>query len=157
MTKNKAAFEATLPPIDIVRLYTEIYGERMAEFIMPPPIFGAMQCDIIAYDPETPSLTARMPVLHEWLNPFSTMQGGMIMAAVDNAVGPLSMLIATPSWTRTMESKYLKPIPYGLDYIYAVATLTETKRGRLTFGVVVRDTEGTVYTTARVVNWLMER
>jgi acyl-coenzyme A thioesterase PaaI-like protein len=56
-----------------------------------------------------------------------------------------------------MESKYLKPIRYGLEYLYAVATLVEEKRGRLIFDVVVRDTEGTVYTTARVTNWVMER
>ncbi len=140
--------------IDLSTLLTGYEGEK--GYILPPPIFASMQCDIVAYDAEAKSLTARMPVLHDWLNPFSTMQGGMIMAAVDNAVGPLSMLVSTPSWTRTMESKYLKPVRYGLDFIYATAVLVEEKRGRLIFEVEVRDAEDTLYTTAKVTNWLMK-
>jgi acyl-coenzyme A thioesterase PaaI-like protein len=145
----------TREPIDISRL---LAGEERAyeAYLLPPPIFASMQCDIVAYQAEAKSLTARMPLLREWLNPFSTMQGGMIMAAVDNAVGPLSMLVSTPSWTRTMESKYLKPIRYGLDFIYVTAVLVEEKRGRLIFEVEVADAEGTVYTTAKVTNWLMK-
>jgi len=141
-------------PIDISTLLKAYEAEE--GYILPPPIFGSMQCDIVAYEAEAKSLTARMPVLYDWLNPFSTMQGGMIMAAVDNAVGPLSMLVATPSWTRRMESKYLRPIRYGLDFIYATATLVEEKRGRLIFEVEVTDAEGTLYTTATVTNWLMK-
>jgi len=146
----------TKKAIDNHILYSNYTEEELEGFIMPPPIFAAMQCDVIDYNEEARSLTAKMPVLHEWLNPFSTMQGGMIMAAVDNAVGPLSMLVATPSWTRHMESKYLKPIRYGLDFIYATAILVEEKRGRLIFEVEVTDAEGTLYTTAKVINWLMK-
>jgi len=141
--------------LDISRLLKEHAGTE-EKYLMPPPIFASMKCEIIEYDVEARSLTARMPVLHDWLNPFSTMQGGMIMAAVDNAVGPLSMLVSTPSWTRTMESKYLKPVHYGLDFIYATAVLVEEKRGRLIFEVEIRDAEDTLYTTAKVTNWLMK-
>ena len=144
----------TREPIDISTLLAEHEGAQ-GKYLLPPPIFASMECDIIAYDAQMKSLTARMPVLHAWLNPYSTMQGGMIMAAVDNAVGPLSMLVSIPSWTRTMESKYLKPIRYGLDFIYVTAVLVEEKRGRLIFEVEVADAEGTVYTTAKVTNWLM--
>lgn len=142
--------------IDVHTLFSDYTEEELAGYRLPPPIFASMQCDIIRYDAQQKLLVAKMPVLEAWLNPFSTMQGGMIMAAVDNAVGPLSMLVATPSWTRHMESKYLKPIRYGLDFIYATATLVEEKRGRLIFEVEVTDAEGTLYTTAKVTNWLMK-
>ncbi len=43
-----------------------------------------MQCEIVAFDKEKATLTTKKPVLQEWLNPYSTMQGGMIIAAMDN-------------------------------------------------------------------------
>ena len=55
------------------------------------------------------------------------MQGGMTMAAIDNAVGPLSMLVAPLNVTRNVESKPLKPISMELEYIFVKATLTERK------------------------------
>jgi len=143
-------------PIDAMALFEKMYGAHAADYLMPPPIIETMQCEIIAFDPEEKRLTARMPVLQVWCNPFSTMQGGMIMAAVDNAVGPLSMLISTPSWTRSMHSKYLKPITLEVGHIYVSAVVTEEKRGRIRFEVEVKDAEGTVYTEATVTNWLMK-
>lgn len=144
-------------PLDVVKLFMAQYPDTMDDYLMPPPIFESMQCDIIDYNPQSQSLTAKMPVLHAWLNPFSTMQGGMIMAAVDNAVGPLSMLLSTPSWTRNMESKYLKPIHYGMEYIYVVATLVEQKRRRLVFEVRVMDEDEVIYAEATVTNWVMQQ
>jgi len=35
------------------------------------------------------------------------MQGGMIAAAVDNTIGPLSFLVAAPNVTRRLEMKYI--------------------------------------------------
>jgi len=144
-------------PIDVMALFEKMYRGQEETYLMPPPIIETMQCEIIAFDAKEKTLTAKMPVLLAWCNPFSTMQGGMIMAAVDNAVGPLSMLIATPSWTRNMTSKYLKPVRLEVEYIYVTAVVRDERRGRLVFDVQVTDAEGIVYAEAEVTNWLMQK
>lgn len=96
--------------LDLMELFEKNLGEAVKDYDLPPPSFEVMCCKIIEFDPSEKKLITKMPVLHEWLNPYGTMQGGMIAAAVDNAVGPLSMLVAKRNMTRGMELKYLKPI-----------------------------------------------
>ena len=141
--------------LDIVSLFSKVLGEKVKEFDLPPPSFTVMQAEIIAFDEVGKTLLTKMPVLKAWLNPYGTMQGGFINAAIDNAVGPLSMLVAPLNFTRTMETKYIKGIGMDVGYIYVKATLVEEKRKRLTFEVEVTDKEGMVYSKAKVVNWIV--
>jgi len=141
--------------LDIIGLFSKVLGEKVKEFDLPPPSFTVMQAEIIAFDEAQKTLLTKMPVLKEWLNPYGTMQGGFINAAIDNAVGPLSMLVAPLNFTRTMETKYIKGIGMDVGYIYVKATLVEEKRKRLTFEVEVTDREGNVYNKGKVVNWVV--
>ena len=141
--------------LDILTLFSSELGEKVEKFDLPPPSFTVMQAEIIAFDKTKKTLVTRLPVLKEWLNPYGTMQGGFINAAIDNAVGPLSMLVAPLNFTRTMETKYIKAISMDVQYIYVKATLVEEKRKRLTFDVEVTDKEETVYNKAKVVNWVV--
>ncbi len=142
--------------IDIIELFSTVLGEKVKKFDLPPPSFTVMKGEIIAYDKEEKTLLSKMPVLRDWLNPYGTMQGGMINAAIDNAVGPLSLLVAPLNMTRTMETKYIKAITIELEYIYVQAILVEEKKKRLTFEVAVMDEYENIYTTAKVVNWIVE-
>ncbi len=141
--------------LDIVTLFSSVLGEKVKEFDLPPPSFTVMQAEIISFDEEQKTLVTKLPVLQDWLNPYGTMQGGFINAAIDNAVGPLSMLVAPLNFTRTMETKYIKGIGMDVGNIYVKATLVEEKRKRLTFDVVVMDREGNVYNKGKVVNWVV--
>ena len=141
--------------IDIETLFEEVLGESFGEYILPPPSFSIMQCEIIAFDKEKATLTTKIPVLKEWLNPYATMQGGMIVAAIDNAIGPLSMLVAPKNMTRGIESKLIKAITMDLKYIYVHATLFEAKKRRLIFDVEVKDRDESLYATARITNYLL--
>ena len=141
--------------LDIVSLFTSIFGEKVKDFDLPPPSFTVMKAEIIAFDARKKTLTTKLPVLKEWLNPYGTMQGGFINAAIDNAVGPLSLLVAPVNFTRSMETKYIKGIGMDIGYMYVKAVLTEEKRKRLTFEVEVTDKEGTVYNRGKVVNWMV--
>ncbi len=141
--------------IDIIKLYSTVLGEKVKEFDLPPPSFSVMKAEIIDYDKEKKTLLSKMPVLRDWLNPYGTMQGGMINAAIDNAVGPLSLLVAPLNMTRTMETKYIKAITMELKCIYVQAILVEEKKKRLTFEVAVMDEDENIYTTAKVVNWIV--
>ena len=142
--------------IDVITLFKELLGEKITEFKLPPPSFELMRCEIIEYDKEQNSLTIRVPVLEDWQNPFGTMQGGLIVGAIDNAVGPLSMLVAGANMTRSIETKYLKAITMDVGMVYVTAKLLEQKKRRLTFDVSVEDDEGEVYTQAKVVNFVLE-
>lgn len=51
-------------------------------------------CEIIDYQESAKSIVVKIPILKDWINPYSTMQGGFIESAIDNAVGPLSLLSA---------------------------------------------------------------
>jgi len=141
--------------IDVVELFSEILGDKMDEYDLPPPSFEIMQCEIVEFNSDKKSMLVKMPVLKAFFNPYGTMQGGMIMGAIDNSLGPLSMLVAPKNVTRTMESKLLKPITLDLGYIYVKSILRERKKRRLIFDVVVRDADENIYAKATVTNWII--
>jgi len=144
------------PPLDIINLFSETLGEKVKEFKLPPPSFELMQCEIIEYNKEEKSLTIKVPVLEDWQNPFGTMQGGLVVGAIDNAVGPLSMLVAGINVTRSIDTKYIKAITMSVNTVYVKAVLIEHKKRRLIFDVTVKDIFGELYTRAKVVNFIIE-
>ena len=145
----------TKKAIDVIALFGDVLGDKINDFIVPPPIFEIMQCEIIEYKQEEKSLIVRLPVLEKWQNPFGSMQGGMIDASIDNAVGPLSLLVAPVNMTRTIETKILNAITMDVETIYVKAKLVEAKKRRLIFEADVVDDEGMVYATSRIVNFII--
>ena len=146
---------STENPIDVMELYAKTLGEKINEFNLPPPSFEIMQSEIMLFDEEKKSIVVKIPILESWLNPYGTMQGGLIIGAIDNAVGPLSLLLAPKSMTREIESKLLKPITMDTGFIYVTATLFERKKRRLIFDAVVQDKDETIYAKARLTNWII--
>ena len=146
----------TKKAIDVTELFSNALGDKINDFTLPPPSFEIMQCEIIEYSTEEKSLITRLPVLEKWQNPFGTMQGGMIDAAIDNAVGPLSLLVAPMNMTRTIETKILKAITMDVETIYVKAKLVGMKKRRLTFEAELVDEEGLVYATSTIVNYIIQ-
>ena len=142
-------------PLDLITLFKNKLGDALDDFILPPPIFNMMACEVINYSEVEKSLTVKIPINTEWLNPYGTMQGGMIDTAIDNAVGPLSMLVAPPNMTRTIETKLIKAISMDVGYIYVIAHLVEQKKRRLIFEAKVIDINDVVYATSKVVNFVL--
>ena len=145
----------TKKAIDVIELFSNVLGDKINDFTLPPPSFEIMQCEIIEYNVEEKSLIMNLPVLEKWQNPFGTMQGGMIDAAIDNAVGPLSLLVAPMNMTRTIETKILKAITMDVETIYVKANLVEIKKRRLIFEAEVVDEVGLVYATSTIVNYIV--
>ena len=141
--------------IDVIELFSDALGDQINDFTLPPPSFEIMECEFIDYNAEEKSLMIRLPVLEKWQNPFGTMQGGMIDAAIDNAVGPLSLLVAPMNMTRTIETKILKAITMDVETIYVKAKLIEEKKRRLIFEAKVVDDDGLVYATSKLVNFIL--
>jgi uncharacterized protein (TIGR00369 family) len=124
--------------------------------LLPPPAFLVMQGEFLEYDAERVSLTVRFPVLEDHLNPFRSMQGGFIAAALDNTVGPLSMLVAPPSVTRHLEVKYRRAVTAEAGHIRVVARLLEKKKRRLVLEAHVLDSDQQVLASGRATNWIID-
>jgi len=131
-------------------------GDRIDEFILPPPVFELMHAELLDFDPDSGQLKIRFPVLEQYLNPYGVMQGGMVAAAVDNTLGPLSMLVAPPNVTRTLDMKFSQPVNLDLENIIVEAKLLERAGRRLKFSAEVRDQSGRLLARARALHWIHE-
>ena len=138
-----------------IQLAEELYPEGFKNIVLPPPVFISMKAEFITIDPEKAVIEVKFPVPESTLNPFGSMQGGMIAAAVDNTVGPLSMLVGPVNFTRDMVLKYKKPVRGDCEYILVRANLTEKKDRRLYFSADVMDHDGNILVKAKVINWIV--
>ena len=96
---------------------------------VPPKSFQEMKGEILEYEPGR--LTARFPVQTRYRNPFGFMQGGFVVAAVDNAIGLLSLLEAEPSVTTQLNTTYIRPIGPKVEAIVIEARVVAKTRGHL--------------------------
>jgi uncharacterized protein (TIGR00369 family) len=140
----------------IMEAFRERLGERFDEFLIPPPVFAAMQGEFVTLDLEAGELAARFPVRHDELNPYGSMQGGMVAAAIDNALGPLSMLVAPPNVTRRLQIKYSRPVTPDLAYITVTARWTGRSGRQLSFRAEVRDPAGRLLARASASHWIVD-
>ena len=146
--------DAMLPLIaDAIK---ERLGARQEDYIIPPPVFEAMRGEFLTYDVQAGVLETRFPVLQEYLNPYGAMQGGMVAAAVDNTLGPLSMLVAPPNVTRRLQMKYSRAVTPDLEYITVKGKLLERKGRWLAFSAEVRDQEGLLLARAQASHWIVD-
>jgi acyl-coenzyme A thioesterase PaaI-like protein len=131
-------------------------GERVHEYAFPPPVFLDMQGQFLELDLEAGLLAARFPVLERYLNPYGTMQGGMVAAAVDNTLGPLSVLVARPNVTRRLEMKYSRPATVEMGHIVVKARWLDRRDRWLYFEADARSPEGLRLARAKAVHWIVD-
>jgi acyl-coenzyme A thioesterase PaaI-like protein len=131
-------------------------GEGVDAYRLPPPVFTAMEGRFVAFDPRAGTLSARFPVRERDLNPFGSMQGGMIAAAVDNTLGPLSMLVAPPNVTRRLEVTYSRPVTPAHGHILVEARFLGREGRRLHLRADVRDPDGVRLARAKATHWIVD-
>jgi acyl-coenzyme A thioesterase PaaI-like protein len=140
----------------ILEITKKVMGDRMGEFTFPPPVFREMEGEFVTLDLDAGELSARFPVPERYLNPYTTMQGGMVAAAVDNTIGPLSTLVAPVNVTRKLELTYSHPATPEMGHILVKARLVERQERKLTFEAEVRSPEGLRLARAKAVHWILE-
>ena len=84
------------------------------------------------------------------------MQGGVIAAAVDNTLGPLSVLVAPVNVTHRLEMTYSRPATLDMGYIVVNARLLERKDNRLVFKAEVCSREGLRLARVKAVHWIID-
>ena len=141
---------------EMMNIVKDRLGDREADYAFPPPVFAAMEGEIVTFDLEAGTLSAQFPVLESYLNPYGTMQGGMVAAAIDNTLGPLSVLIAPPNVTRRLEVTYSHPPTVDMGYIVVHGKLLEQQDRLLFFRADVRDREGLRLARAKAVHWILD-
>ena len=142
--------------LKVGNLLEEKLQGRTDEIDFPTPVFDAMKGEVIDYDIEKAFLKSKFPILHEHLNPYGYMQGGIISAAIDNTIGPLSLLVSPPNFTRSMNVKYGKVVSPELGYIYVTARFIEKKKRQLFFEAVVEDSDGNKLASAKSTHWIID-
>ena len=117
---------------------------------IPPACLLDMQGEPLEYK-EGVSLSVRFPVLARYANPLGHMQGGYIVAALDNTLGPFSYLIAPPSVTSALNTQYLRPVTAETAFIICTARLTERTRATLYLTGEARNPEGKLVAICQAV------
>ncbi|MEN8199590.1 MAG: PaaI family thioesterase [Thermodesulfobacteriota bacterium] len=143
-------------PKDILVLLEEKLEGRTDEICFPPPVFDALKGEVLGFDHRKEALTNRFPILKEHLNPYGFLQGGIISAAIDNTIGPLSLLVSPPSLTRYMTVKYARAVSPELDYIYITARYGGKKKRFLYFDALVKDGDGNRLASAQATHYLVD-
>lgn len=142
-------------PEEILKIVKERLQGRTDEINFPPPVFDALKGEIVSYQKEEETLTNRFPVLDIHLNPYGAMQGGIISAAIDNTIGPLSLLVSPPNFTRYMDVKYARVVTPDLGYIYVTAKYIAKKKRFLYFEAVVLDCDDNQLASAKSTHWVL--
>jgi len=132
----------------------ETLGRRMeaagaAGLALPPPVLTELGGDFRHYDEAAGVLVVRFPVEPRFQNPAGFLQGGIIVACIDNAVGPLSYLVAPPSLTSQLDTTFLRPVPPTDAYIEVEARLVERTGRQLVLDARVTNPAGETVALAR--------
>lgn len=126
-----------------------------AGITIPPNVFVEMGGSFIDYQ-EGVALTVRFPVQERYQNPLGLMQGGMIVAAIDNAIGPLSYLVAPPSVTMQLTTSYLRKVTPQDAYIQVEARVVERSGKHLYLSAEVRNPAGKLVALANATCALLQ-
>jgi len=131
-------------------------GERIDEYAFPPPVFTAMAGQFLHLNIDSGLLSAKFPIERSLLNPYGSMQGGMITAAVDNTIGPLSVMVAPPNVTRKMEIIFSKPARFEMRHIIVLARFKGRKGRHLAFDAEVRSPDSVKLARAKATHWIID-
>lgn len=141
---------------EVMAMLRDTVGDRIDTFALPPPVFATMEGEFVELDMHAGVLTARFPMREAYLNPYGTMQGGMIAAAVDNTLGPLSMLVAAPNVTRRLEMTYSRPVTMDMAHIMVRGELLERDHRWLHFRADVRSPDGLRLARSKATHWIID-
>jgi hypothetical protein len=80
----------------------------------------------------------------------------MVAAALDNTLGPLSVLVAPPNVTRRLEITYSRSVTVDMGHIVVRAEFLERRERWLFFRTDVRTPAGLRLTRAKASHWILQ-
>ncbi|BCS96866.1 hypothetical protein DSLASN_24980 [Desulfoluna limicola] len=112
--------------------------------------------EVLSFDDVRETIEVRFPVMARYRNPMGAMQGGMIVAAMDNTYGPLTVLLGTTSVTTHMNTTFVKPVYPDEPHIVISATVTARSRRQIHMTAEVRDSKDRLVVTGTASFLVME-
>lgn len=122
--------------------------------MLPPPCLLDMQGEFLEYE-DVMRMSLRFPVLPRYRNPMGNMQGGFVVAALDNTLGPFSYLIAPPSVTATLNTQYLRPVTPADAYLVCEARLVARTRNVLHLTAEARSEDGRLFVLCQATQQIL--
>lgn len=151
MTNNKP-----FPP-KFEQAFRERFGPDTNLVDMVPSVFKEMAGELLDYDPLSRTLIGRFPVMARYQNPYKVMQGGMIAAAIDNVMGPLSVLVASPNLTREMTVKYKKAVSEEFSFVVVKAWVEKIEPPYLWLAARVESEDGVLFARAKARHFILDQ
>ena len=108
---------------------------------LPPRVFSDMEGEFIDLV-EGISLTARFPNKDRYMNPMGFMQGGIITAAIDNTVSPLSFMLGSTNVTQTISTTFKRPIKKTDRFVIVKASMIEKTETHIVMQAEVKSDSG---------------
>ena len=108
---------------------------------LPPRVFSDMEGEFIDLV-EGISLTACFPNKDRYMNPMGFMQGGIITAAIDNTVSPLSFMLGSPNVTQTISTTFKRPIKKTDRFVIVKASMIEKTETHIVMQAEVKSDSG---------------
>jgi len=123
---------------------------------IPPKVYTVMDAEVIDYQ-EKSSLTIKFPIKEKYQNPLGHMQGGVIVAAIDNTLGPLSYLVAPPSATLQLNTQYIRPVLPDEKFIQVKAVLVDKTKNQLIMRAEVINEAGKLVAVCQATQQVIKR
>lgn len=102
----------------------EAFGEHApVEVEIPPRIFLLLGVEFTEFDETAARLVARFPVRVDYRNPLGFMQGGMLVTAMDNTMGPLCFLCGFFGVSTQINTAFVRPVPPDVEWIEVEARI----------------------------------
>jgi len=115
--------------------------------VLPPPSFLALGMEFCAKTED--SLSAWVPWRLEFTNPLGAYQGGMLSAAFDNVLGPLSYMVARrPCVTVDLDVNFSRPFRASDGRLLIVGTVLSKGRSLLHLTARATNANGQLVATA---------
>jgi uncharacterized protein (TIGR00369 family) len=92
---------------------------------IPPRIFTHLGGHFTSFDEAAAPLRARFPVRADYRNPLGFMQGGMLVAVIDNTMGPLCFLMGFLGVSTQINTTFVRPVTPDDAYADVKARIVE--------------------------------
>ena len=133
--------QAVTDEMEIGQIMQEGAGQLHPDMELPPPVFKEMEGKFEEYLPGE-HLVVSFPVKPNYDNPMKRMQGGFIVAAMDNTMGPLSFLVTGgAAVTLSLNVDFVRGSKAG-DTLTCKASVLSRSRTNLVMDVIASDKRG---------------
>ena len=130
--------------------------DAMGQIKLPPPVFVELGGEIIDVNIDAKTMTAKFPVEDRFRNPLGFLQGGILVAMIDNTVGPLSFMLAPPSVTTQFNTSYLRPVTPQDKFLTIKAECIEQTGRQLFLQGTAYNMEGKTLCIAQATQQIVE-